>query len=196
MQGACARCCRTQQQNTHVTERREVLYPWHPWFGLSVHIHQKIERGRAANFRCSLDGVTTGRSQELPVWMFDRVACLSVRIELSPRVDLAALAGLWNLLREAMDAASSTSSSRAADSGAGRDPRHQNRRTADAKPVPQLQKTAASSPAIRSVRRSGSRATMAAVAAGDPLDGDGVDGTPVERTSAIRKSGHRGRAVR
>ena len=186
--------CRTQHQNTHVTECREVFYPWHPWFGLSVHIHQKIERGRAANFRCSVDGVM--RSQELPVWMFDRVSCLLVRVELSPRVDRAALAGLWSLLKEAMDAASSAGSSRAAISGAGRDPRHQNRRTTDAKPVPPLQETAASSAAIRSVRGPGSRAAMAAVAAGDPRDGDGVDGTSVERTSAIRKSGHRGRAVR
>jgi hypothetical protein len=119
-QGACVHYYRTQQQNTHITERREVLYPWHPWFGLSIHIHQKIERGRAANFRCSVDGVTTGRSQELPVWMFERVACLSVRIELSPQVDRTALAGSWSLLREAMNTASSAGSSRAADSGAGR----------------------------------------------------------------------------
>ena len=89
--GARAPHCGTRQQNPHVTERREVLYPWHPWFGLSVHIHQKIDRGQGANFRCSVDGVM--RSQELPVWMFDRVSCLLVRVELSPRVDRMGQAG-------------------------------------------------------------------------------------------------------
>jgi len=35
---------RTRRQNAHVTEHREVLYPYHPWFGLTVHVHQTVEK--------------------------------------------------------------------------------------------------------------------------------------------------------
>src|SRR5690242_2999231 len=53
--------CRSRWQNAHVTEERGVLYPWHPWFGLTVHVHVAIERRGTSTFRCSLDGRVTGR---------------------------------------------------------------------------------------------------------------------------------------
>jgi hypothetical protein len=28
----------------NVTEPREVLYPWHPWAGCIVHVHEMIEK--------------------------------------------------------------------------------------------------------------------------------------------------------
>lgn len=43
---AARRTSRRRQHNAHVTERRDVLYPWHPWFGMTVHIHQVVEKGR------------------------------------------------------------------------------------------------------------------------------------------------------
>jgi peptidoglycan hydrolase-like protein with peptidoglycan-binding domain len=32
-------CCTTRFENAHGTELRELLYRWHPWFGLRVSIH-------------------------------------------------------------------------------------------------------------------------------------------------------------
>ncbi len=188
--------CRTRQQNAHVTERREVLYPWHPWFGLSVQVHQTVNKGLNGTFRCGVDGVSSGRWLELPAWMFDRVACLPMRIATSPQAHRRALAGLQSLLREPTNVPSAIASSRAPDSGAGSDSCHQNWRSADGKPAPRLRETVASSPATQSVRRRVSGASMAASAAGDPVDGDGLDDTAIERASAIRRSEHRGRAVR
>jgi hypothetical protein len=37
--------CTSERGKTHVTEALEVLYPWHPWFGRTVYIHEVIERG-------------------------------------------------------------------------------------------------------------------------------------------------------
>lgn len=72
---AVARCCTTRSQNAHGTEEREVLYPWHPWAGRAVHVHDVIEKAGWAAFRCSLNGVASDRRLEAPVWMFDRAAC-------------------------------------------------------------------------------------------------------------------------
>ena len=190
------RCCRTRRQNAHVIDGREVLYPWHPWFGLGVHVHQTIDKRLAGVFRCSLDGVRAGRWIELPAWMFERSTCLPMRIASSPRVQSGALVGLQNLLREPTNAASATGPSRVPVSGAGRDPRHQNRRSTDAKPAPRSRETPAASLTVRSVPHPGSRAAMAALAAVDPVGGDDLDGAPVERASAARTSGRRGRAAR
>ena len=41
-----------------------------------------------------------GASPEVPLWMFDRVTCLSVRLRRRPQVDLAALDALQSLLAE------------------------------------------------------------------------------------------------
>ena len=196
--GCRSRCvdgphCRTRRQNAHVTLHREVLYPWHPWFGLTVHVHEIVEKGASCILRCSVDGSASGRRLELPAWMFDRVVCLSIRVVHSPSVDLTALEKLRNLLVERRQ---SPSAIVAAVSGAQRGPRHQNRRSADAQPAPRFEETAASSRPIRSFRRATARAAMAAVAAVDPVGGDRADGAPVEPTGAIRASDGRRRAVR
>jgi len=62
--------CTTEQQDTHGTEVRELSYPWHPWSGRLIHIHQVLDKGIAV-FRCSLTGDADGRWLEIPVWMFD-----------------------------------------------------------------------------------------------------------------------------
>ena len=38
--------CTTRRPNTHGTEVRELLYPWHPWSGQFVHVHEALAKGR------------------------------------------------------------------------------------------------------------------------------------------------------
>src|SRR6516165_2997567 len=53
MPSACGPDCTTRQHNTHRTEEREVLYPWHRWFGRRVFVHEVLVRGNGRVFRCS-----------------------------------------------------------------------------------------------------------------------------------------------
>jgi len=92
--------CTTQRHKTHVTEAVEVLYPWHPWFGRVVYIHEVIERGGQRIFRCDLGEKQTARCMDVPAWMFDRAACLRIRRADTPEVELAALICLKALLAE------------------------------------------------------------------------------------------------
>jgi hypothetical protein len=51
-------CCTTRSGNAHRTEvaqEREVLYPWHPWAGCVVHVHEAVEKAGGIFLRCSLD---------------------------------------------------------------------------------------------------------------------------------------------
>jgi hypothetical protein len=89
----------TRLENTHGTEFRELLYPWHPWFGLRVGVNAAIERSNGIVFRCNLSGSNAHRSLEIPAWMFDRVACANVRVAVDAHPDLAALTALAVLLR-------------------------------------------------------------------------------------------------
>ena len=185
--------CRRRQHNAHVTERREVLYPWHPWFGMTVHVHQVVEKGLIGTLRCSVDGAASGRWLELPAWMFDRAICLPITLASSPRAHLAALEILRNLLIELRQ---SSPAIVVTGSGAQRNPRHQNRRSADAQPAPRFEKTAASSGPIQSVRRPTGLAAMASVAVCDSVGSDGAYGALAERTSAIRAPVRRRRTER
>jgi len=99
-QGSNVASCRytTTRQNAHVTEEREVFYPWHPWFGRAVHIHELFERCDAPVFRCELTDVPIRRRLEVPVWMFDRAACLHLYRAEMPQVDLLALERLGALI--------------------------------------------------------------------------------------------------
>jgi cytochrome c551/c552 len=94
-------CCTTARQNTHVIECREVLYRWHPWFGQSVYTHHEIDKPGDAVFRCNLTGGRSDRFLEVPVWMFDRVACASCHEADTANVGLYALAALADLIRDA-----------------------------------------------------------------------------------------------
>ena len=196
--GCRSRCadgphCRRRHHNTHVTERREVLYPWHPWFGMTVHIHQVVEKGRIGTLRCSVNDAASGRWLELPAWMFDRAICLPITLASSPRAHMAALESLRNLLIELRQSPPAIA---AAGSGAQRNPHHQTRRSADAQPAPRFEKTAASSGPIQSVRQPAGRAAMASVAASDSVGSDGAYGALAERTSAIRAPVRRRRTER
>lgn len=95
------RYCTTGRQNTHVTDRREVLYPWHPWFGRLVYVHSVVDKPGDAVFRCNLTGLRSDRLLEVPIWMFDRTACASCRRSVSAHVSLEALKALAGLVFDA-----------------------------------------------------------------------------------------------
>ena len=90
--------CTTRRGNAHRTEKRKVLYLWHPWAGCTVRIHEVIDKVAGAVARCSHDEGATGRWLELPLWMFDRSACAPMRVKTLPHVDIAALRALRALL--------------------------------------------------------------------------------------------------
>src|SRR3954469_12861251 len=95
---ACPRCT-TRLENAHGTVVREVLYRWHPWFGLEVHVHATATKSDAVHFRCTLNGADGARWQELPAWMFDRAACAGpCMLVAEPFVSMAALSALSRLL--------------------------------------------------------------------------------------------------
>jgi hypothetical protein len=99
---AGGRCCTTRRLNAHRTTERRLLYPWHPWSGLSVHVHDVTERGGATALRCSLGG-DAGRCLEVPAWMFERAACEPLVVASQPRVGVGALSALRRLLTEMSD---------------------------------------------------------------------------------------------
>ena len=159
--GACGSCT-TKQHNAHGTEVREVLYPWHPWFGREVHVHEVVKRGNMPVFLCSPTANRTGRCLAVPSWMFDRAACLHLYPAQAPQVDLAALDNLKTLLSNIIDRVPSAGSVIGA-----RHPSHQSRGDADAprepaapdqttRPVPSvLPRSRPDQPAERGARDSG-----------------------------------------
>jgi hypothetical protein len=92
--------CTTQQHNARRTEEREIFYPWHPWFGLRVFVHDVMTRGSTRTFRCAETADGAACCLEIPEWMFDRVACCGLAQAESPRVDRAALDRLKALIFE------------------------------------------------------------------------------------------------
>jgi hypothetical protein len=66
--------CANRQQNAHITERRVIVYRWHPWHGRAVLIVSAVSKGAMASFRCRLDEQDS-RSLEVPQWMFDAATC-------------------------------------------------------------------------------------------------------------------------
>jgi hypothetical protein len=56
--GVVMRDCTTREGNAHRTEKsaeREVLYPWHPWAGCTVYVHETVEKTDGTALRCELD---------------------------------------------------------------------------------------------------------------------------------------------
>jgi hypothetical protein len=78
--GAAVRNCTTQQHNTHIRDRREICYCWHPWHGRAVWLHASlVRRGKGVAY-CSLEEVQTCRVLEVPLWMLDVAACCKTRV--------------------------------------------------------------------------------------------------------------------
>jgi hypothetical protein len=84
-------CCTTRLANAHETEFRELLYPWHPWYGLRVGVYATVEKSGGIIFRCNLTGSDADRWLEIPAWVFDRSACARAHVAADARTDLAAL---------------------------------------------------------------------------------------------------------
>src|SRR5262249_23803841 len=156
-------------------EELEVLYPWHPWFGRVVHVHEVIEQRAGGVLRCSPDG--DGSGPELPQWMFDRAACLAIGMAASPRVDRAALIALKTCLANASGAdLCGRPLSNASASGAGRSSCDQNQGAARATQVPPPAQPSSRHQAVRSVPATGCEAPdpgvrVATTAGGDPRGG-------------------------
>ena len=91
-------CCITRFSNTHSTGERRVLYEFHPWAGRDVSIDQVVAKGGVSVARCRLPGSSPGLPLELPLWMFDRLACSTVRRQERAQVDWTALQALLDLL--------------------------------------------------------------------------------------------------
>jgi hypothetical protein len=91
----------TGRRNTHRTEVREILYPWHPWSGLFIHIHGVVDKGSAL-FRCGLSGSTSCRLLDVPVrWLalpiaYADFACLLALATLLEEADTALSEILWH----------------------------------------------------------------------------------------------------
>src|SRR5260370_20720652 len=49
--------CTTRRRNAHGIAEYELLYPWHPWAGCLVHIHEVVEKAGREVFRCSLSWI-------------------------------------------------------------------------------------------------------------------------------------------
>ena len=181
--------CTTALQNTHRTEEREVLYPWHPWAGCIVQIHEVVEKASGNVARCNLDGQVAYRSLELPTWMLERAACAPMRMDTRPRVDVAALEALATLLSEVAEAAPSN----APVLGAQTVSRDKNRGDDDAVPTQGASRSSIQDDTVRSVRgtrrRGGADAGMGRPSGGGPPGADTPDGA-----AAPRSRGRRSRA--
>lgn len=88
-----------RQHNVHITESREVLYRWHPWYGHAVWIFTTTERKNAESvLRCGQEPFDTAGLLEVPQWMLDPVACCRITSATSPAVNGEALRELKRLL--------------------------------------------------------------------------------------------------
>jgi len=97
--GACASARTTQQRNTHNIESREVRYPWHPWCGRVVAVHQTFAKNGWVVSHCSIEENAEARHLEIPEWMFDPVICRRMQLAAVPTVSCEALLDLKSLLR-------------------------------------------------------------------------------------------------
>jgi hypothetical protein len=151
--------CTRRRSNAHRTvgpEEREVLYPWHPWAGHIVNIHDAIEKADGTVLRCSQDGGATGCWLELPAWMFDRAVCLPMRITRDPRLKFPALAALHELLNGIASQQGQSSSSNIPVSSAASEACDENRGTTHATSKSTSYNQSQASPSARPVRFAGS----------------------------------------
>ena len=95
--------CTTQLTNAHNTNARRILYDYDPWAGREVFVDRMVERSGISVARCVLTGDVAVLPLEVPLWMFDRLACASVRHRPSAEVDLTALSALRLLLGEVLN---------------------------------------------------------------------------------------------
>src|SRR5260370_22136402 len=98
--GVVMQDCTTRRRNAHGIAEHELLYPWHPWAGCLVHIHEVVEKAGGEVFRCSLSGQASGRRLEIPAWMFDRAPHAAWRVCAAPYIDISVLTSMATLLQD------------------------------------------------------------------------------------------------
>ena len=98
-QGAFGLRGASRQRSAHSTESREVLYPWHPWHGRVVLIHESFTRSGLAVFRCSSEENLEARHLEIPKWMFIQHSAAECASATVPTVSGEALLDLKSLLQ-------------------------------------------------------------------------------------------------
>src|SRR3984885_11096459 len=176
----CACHCTTRLRNAHGIAEHELLYPWHPWAGCLVHIHEVVEKAAREVFRCSLSGRASGRWLEIPAWMFDRAAGAAWRVGAAPYVDIAVLTGLATLLQDVTPVSAAPSQLR--DSSAALGSHDANRGDVHAAPAyrspPSSQQCTSVRSVLRAARRRGADAALAGVARRDAPHPDEADGPP------------------
>ena len=91
----------TKRSNTHSTESREVLYPWHAWHGRPVWVHQAMVKNGVAIFHCGLEQIAGSRLLEVPRWMFDATICCGMHLAATPTISVKAMLELKRLLESA-----------------------------------------------------------------------------------------------
>lgn len=183
----------TRRNNAHGTEEREVLYPWHPWFGRVIRVHEVIRRGSGHILRCGFGG--TGGRIELPSWMFDRAVCMSMSLAASPHISGTALTALKILLVDCGSGRDPLADR--PDSDAGSDTRNPNR--GDDHGIPA--RTSAKANTVRSLRSAGGGTSgrdsgLATSAGSRAADGDKTDGPPPRRSRTRRSGGTSGGRAR
>ena len=185
--------CTTRRGNAHRTEKREVLYPWHPWAGCIVHLHEVIEKTVGEVVRCSHDCGASGRLLELPIWMFDRAACAPMRVETLPQADIGAVRALRALLDATAigGVAVGLASSKARVSGAARVSHNPNRGETHATPTAASTRSSKWDSAVRSVRyreprQRGTDAGMADAAGANAPSSDSAADAPHRRSRGRR----------
>jgi hypothetical protein len=172
-----SRHCRTRRRDAHRTEERKVLYPWHPWAGCLVHVHEVVEKASGEVFRCNREGGRSSCWLELPNWMFDQTSCAAMRLcDGVPSVDIGALSALTSLLREV---AAYAGSSNARLSGVARASHDQNQGDAHAMPYEPLSRPSTPSLPDRLVRANSPRRHLEYASVGQPSRRD----APVADTS-------------
>ncbi len=86
------------QPKTHITDAREVCYPWHPWYRQAVVVRETVIRAGQRVARCVRQSDDLERALEIPLWMLDPVTCCIRPLADQPYVDAPALLQLRELL--------------------------------------------------------------------------------------------------
>jgi len=151
-------------------------------------VQAAAERRGTITFRCSLDGQITGRWSEVPAWMFEPAACVSMRVAASPQTSWTALVALLALLRDAAGIAMRPPLLNVPVSGVGRDPCHQDRRPADEPSASTSRKTRPRNASVGAVPSSQPGTGVASSAEGCQGDRNELDGPTVARAPASREA--------
>ena len=148
--------CTTKLENAHGTEFREVLYRWHPWFGLRVAVHETVSRSDGIVFRCTLTGEGGRRWSFRPgcsIGLLVEMAFLWRQRPMSPRRGYRALSDLLrNVLKRGATASTASPcgascASRNEDVGEARARQH------DETPNEGIERPAQRAATVRPVRR-------------------------------------------